>query len=573
MKKLIFLLLALPMLATAQSVPVPNSCLAGQPFTIRIPVRFPDSMTVQYAWYRNDTAVTAEATLPTVEKTIAYTVPANLAYGDNVEFHFKYCLDDECGNEWTKSPVYVVTFLPCTPPQASEITSNTAPDYVCAGNNFSTFSVTNVLGVTYNWTVPNDWTIKTGQGTNSIAVTVGASAGNANISVTPTTTATSCVGTTRTRTIMVRTTSLARPVINGPTAVCAGESDNSYGIANREAGVTYIWSGPSGWSIYGQGSTYSVEAVLSSAAVSGNLSVTGENECNASPPGTLAVTVSHASTLTRSSGGLASQTVCTEFSIASIVYTLGGSATSTSISWLPSAPAGISYSTSGTTGTISGTPTAAGVYTYTITTSGHTSPCTAATATGTITVYARHSMTLSSGSLSQTQVLCVGQAITPIVYTLGGGATGANVSWSPYQPEWIGSGMNANTLSVSGTASDIGVFYYTIETVGSSCPNVGATGAIVINGPPTPQPSAITGSTSVCPNAGLTYYVDALPGNIDYYWTLPSGWASNNSTLRSINVGAGTSGGTISVRAFNIDTNCYSPPRTLDVSIKTSGCP
>jgi hypothetical protein len=104
MKKLLLFLLALPMLTTAQEKPVrvPTPCLAGQPFTIKIPVKFPDSMAVQYAWYRNDTLVEDLHMLLLGEKTISYTVPDTAAYGENVVFHFIYRLDDDL-HCWTAS--------------------------------------------------------------------------------------------------------------------------------------------------------------------------------------------------------------------------------------------------------------------------------------------------------------------------------------------------------------------------------------------------------------------------------------------------------------------------------------
>ena len=92
-------------------VRVPNPCFAGQPFTIKIPVRFPDSMTVQYAWYKNDTLIEDSHKLLLGEKAIFYTIPANLAYGDSAAFHFKYRLDDGF-DEWTSSPKYILKFFP-----------------------------------------------------------------------------------------------------------------------------------------------------------------------------------------------------------------------------------------------------------------------------------------------------------------------------------------------------------------------------------------------------------------------------------------------------------------------------
>ena len=132
MKKLLFILLALPMFATAQekSVQVPT-CLAGNAFTIKIPVKFPDSMTVQYAWYRNDTLIEDSHMLLLGEKTIAYTIPANKAYGSSV-YYFKYLLHDEYDGKWSRSPRYMVNFLSCPAINASGAISSVAA-YSCSG--------------------------------------------------------------------------------------------------------------------------------------------------------------------------------------------------------------------------------------------------------------------------------------------------------------------------------------------------------------------------------------------------------------------------------------------------------
>ena len=154
MKKLLFILLALPILLTAQEKPVQvYSCGVGTAFTIRIPVKFPDSMTVKYMWYRNDTAVTAEATLLPNEKTIAYTIPAEKAVGNSAAFHFRYCIDDECSDVWTRSPVYLVMFAPCDDISGAGTVSvavcndisdaGTISDFVCSDvNNAGTVNVT-----------------------------------------------------------------------------------------------------------------------------------------------------------------------------------------------------------------------------------------------------------------------------------------------------------------------------------------------------------------------------------------------------------------------------------------------
>jgi hypothetical protein len=63
------------------------------------------------------------------------------------------------------------------PAQPSAITGS---DNACQGSN-QTYSVTNVSGVTYTWSLPDGSTITAGQGTNSITATIGTSNGNMNV--------------------------------------------------------------------------------------------------------------------------------------------------------------------------------------------------------------------------------------------------------------------------------------------------------------------------------------------------------------------------------------------------------
>ena len=85
------------------------------------------------------------------------------------------------------------------------------------------------------------------------------------------------------------------------------------------------------------------------------------------------------------------QSVCVNSSITNIVYNIGGGATSASVSGLP---AGLSGSYNGGVFTISGTPTQAGSFAYTVNTSGN---CTQASAGGTITVNSLPVPILTSG--------------------------------------------------------------------------------------------------------------------------------------------------------------------------------
>ncbi|MBN2486561.1 MAG: SprB repeat-containing protein, partial [Bacteroidales bacterium] len=131
----------------------------------------------------------------------------------------------------------------CSPDATSDaalLTVNTVPDQpsVITGDNDAcqgsteTYSVTNVAGVTYTWAVPGDWTITSGQGTNSITVTVGTTAGN--ITVTP---SNGCGnGASRSLAVVTHTVPAQPSVITGDNDPCQGSTE-TYSVTNV-AGVT-----------------------------------------------------------------------------------------------------------------------------------------------------------------------------------------------------------------------------------------------------------------------------------------------------------------------------------------------
>ena len=553
MKKLFFILLTLPILLAAQEKPVviPSTCCEGNSFTIRIPVKFPDNMTVQYAWYRNDTLVEDSHKLLLGEKAIAYAVPADKAYG-NAVYHFKYNLHDKHDGEWTESQKYLLTFG-VTPAQPSTITGNAT---VCASNTGLTYSVTNVSGTTYTWTLPNGWTQTAGTTTNSITVTAGTAGGD--IKVTPKTTASGCVGTTRTLAVTVNALPAQPSTITGTTPVCAGKTGLTYSVTNV-SGTTYTWTLPSGWSQTAGTTTNSITVTAGTAG--GDIKVTPKTTASGcvGTARTLTVTVNalpaQPSTITGTTPVCASTTGLT-YSVTNV--------SGTTYTW--TLPSGWSQTAGTTTNSITVTAGTAGGD-IKVTPKNTSSGCVGTARTLAITVNAASTLTRSGGAASQT--VCTGTAITNIVYARGGSATGTSISWSPSTPAGIT--FTASSGTISGTPTSSGAFTYTITTSGHTapCKAVTATGTITVNAVPA-QPSTITGSTNVCASApGLTYSVTSISG-VTYNWALPSGWTKTaGGTTNSITVTATTTSGNISVTP---NTTCGNgTARTLAVSTVACG--
>ena len=164
------------------------------------------------------------------------------------------------------------------------------------------------------------------------------------------------------------------------------------------------------------------------------------------------------------------QTVCVNTPIVTITYATTG-ATGATFSGLPP---GVTGSWAANVVTISGTPTAVGVYNYIVTLTGG---CGNVTATGTITVTDASSVTLTSAAGTDNQSVCNSTPITDITYATTGGSgvvvtglpTGVTGTWA------------ANVITISGTPTQNGVFNYTVNlTGGGPCGSTTATGTITV---------------------------------------------------------------------------------------------
>ncbi|MCR4033184.1 MULTISPECIES: T9SS sorting signal type C domain-containing protein [Flavobacterium] len=226
-------------------------------------------------------------------------------------------------------------------------------------------------------------------------------------------------------------------------------------------------------------------------------SATSSTSCsyNSSP---ISITTNPVATLVRS-GGAAAQTVCGGSAITNIVYTFGGGATGATVTNLP---AGLTSNINAGALTISGTPTAGG--TFTVSTTGQSSPCAVVSENGTITINPAPTLSLTSGTASP--AVCPGTAITNIVYTFGGGATGVNVIGLP---AGLSSNVSGNTVTISGTPTAGG--NYTVATTGQAtqCTAASLSGTVTVNSIHTISAAP---NRSVCQNAAMSNIVMNLGG-------------------------------------------------------------
>jgi len=216
---------------------------------------------------------------------------------------------------------------------------------------------------------------------------------------------------------------------------------------------------------------------------------------------------------------------------ANVVVCNGGTVAATSFTsvpagatyaWTNSNPAiGLAASGTGNIASFTATNLTGAPITATITVTPTIAPCTGTPNTYTITVNPLSTITLSSGS--STPTVCSGTAITPIVYTIGGGATGASLSGT--LPAGVTGTFAGTTFTISGTPSTAvgSPFSYTVTTTGSSCTEVSLSGTITVNALP-----VIGGPSAVC--VGSTITVTGTPTA-----AAVTPWSSATTSVATIN--------------------------------------
>ena len=256
-----------------------------------------------------------------------------------------------------------------------------------------------------------------------------------------------------------------------------------------------------------------------------------------------------------SSVGTDAQTICINNGITGIKYYIGGSATGATVAGLPT---GVIGSFSGGIFDIYGVPTISGTFNYTVTTTG-SAPCTGATASGTITVNAIPTINCTSAPGTNGQTTCVNTAITNITYAIGG-STGVNVTSLPSGVTWV---YNSGVLTISGTPSVNGAYYYVVTTTGqSACAAATATGSITVN--PTTTIATVGGLQNVCgsTSAGLGGNTPAVGTGI---WSQVSGPVGVNMTTSAPNTTVTASPGNYVFRWTISNSVC--PASSADVTV------
>ncbi|MDQ3049892.1 MAG: T9SS type A sorting domain-containing protein [Bacteroidota bacterium] len=194
--------------------------------------------------------------------------------------------NNACGSSVPRT-ITITRNVPATP---SVITGTNYG--LCSATN-KIYSVTNVTGLVYTWSIPATATLVSGQGTNSITVNFP----SANFTVTISVYGSNACGAGTARNLTVRSIPATPTVINGPVTVCSNSSGNAYSISAIPSATSYTWTAPSGSIITGNGVTSSNNVLTTTATAvtvtygtittTSTLKVKGNNNCGSSANKTL----------------------------------------------------------------------------------------------------------------------------------------------------------------------------------------------------------------------------------------------------------------------------------------------
>ncbi|NVN93216.1 MAG: putative Ig domain-containing protein [Desulfuromonadales bacterium] len=264
--------------------------------------------------------------------------------------------------------------------------------------------------------------------------------------------------------------------------------------------------------------------------------------------------------------------------------TLAAAGGTTPYTWTRSAgtlPTGL---TLGTSGIISGTPTTAGTYSFTVMVTDSAATKASVTKAFSITVTAASSaLSITTSSLPN--------ATTGNTYSQTLGASGGKTpyTWSRSSGT-LPTGLTLSTSGViAGTPSATGTFSFTVRVTDSSSPTVSVTKSLSMT---VSAPAALSISTSSLANATVgTAYSQTLAANggrTPYTWSRSSGTLPTGLTLNSAGVisGTPTATGTFSftarvrdsastqasaTKALTITVNANVPPLAISTSSLPNG--
>ena len=366
---------------------------------------------ITYKWQANGVDIASS-------NTATYDPPSGIS---TTTTYTRWVKDGYCNTSFTQSTGEWVVVVNPSP----SISSHPAALTLCAGGSGSFSVATSASSPTYQWqySIPSDPT-NWQSIPNTAGVIAGATTNNLQVlaaDVSWTGYNVSCLVTSNG--CSTRSNSVLFTVYALPTTSNAGSDQSNCNSGTFTLSGNAPTIGTGAWSLVSGTATITTPSSRTStvtgipAGSSATLRWSISNGTCTASTDDVVLTNNLTSTIILTNGAQ-NQTVCSGSAIATTIYTFAGSATNASVSGLPSGLTS-NVNTTNKTVTISGTPTASG--TYTITTSGHTAPCTAATIGGTINVNA--SPATPTGIAVDASPVCSGTAVALLVNAPGAGLT------------------------------------------------------------------------------------------------------------------------------------------------------
>jgi hypothetical protein len=213
-----------------------------------------------YQWTAptNATIVSGQGT-----QTVTISFAANFGASGTVSVKSQNCFGLSVARTLT------VYNIPGTPGVISGAVNN-----VCGGSVL-TYSVAAVPGASsYSWTAPANTTIVSGQGTNSISLSIGAAFASGTLSVR----AVSSCGQSAARTLALSKNPATPSAMSGQLSNLCGGGQFTYSVTAVSGAVSYNWVVPAGCTIV-TNSGNSIVMNVPSTFTTGTLSVTAVNAC------------------------------------------------------------------------------------------------------------------------------------------------------------------------------------------------------------------------------------------------------------------------------------------------------
>ncbi|MDP4579775.1 MAG: T9SS type B sorting domain-containing protein [Saprospiraceae bacterium] len=241
-------------------------------------------------------------------------------------------------------------------------------------------------------------------------------------------------------------------------------------------------------------------------------------------------------------------------------------------------PAGVTATWSADTIRLTGTPTEAGTFNYSIPLTGG---CDSVNAIGSIIVVPENTV----GAASSMPSICIQTALTNITHVTSGAS---GIGTATGLPAGVTAVWASNTITISGTPTQTGTFNYTIPLIGG-CGSVNATGKITVTLVNTVSSASLT--TEQCMNVLLTPVLHTTIGatGIGSVTGLPAGlnatWANDTITINGTPTASGTfnynipltggcgnvnATGTITISPENTVSNASSSPTLCIQTVLTN---